>query len=67
MTAYTNIDKPTGTPYTNLNPQGLEQYDQPDIAYDSSTTYYDGTDTSAYTNLPKPTGTAYTSVAKPTT
>lgn len=67
MPTYTNIPKPTGTPYTNTNVQGREQYDEPSITYDSSATFYDSEDFNSYTNISKPVGTPYTSIAKPTT
>lgn len=57
MTTYTNINKPSGTSYTNKNSVGKEQYDQADVIYDSATTFYDGTNFSQYTNITKPTST----------
>lgn len=54
MTVYTNIPKPVGANYTNLNAQGREQYDQADLSYDDSSTYYDGVNQLAYTNVAKP-------------
>lgn len=65
--AYTYIAKPTSSVYTNLNPQGREQYDQSDVTYDSATTFYDGVDLNAYTSIAKPTSSVYTNIAKPTT
>ncbi len=65
--AYTKIAKPTGTNYTNINPQGREQYDQANLSYDDSSTFYDGMNPNAYTNLSKPVGMPYTKIAKPTT
>lgn len=65
MTTYTDITKPSGTSYTNLNPVGKEQYDQPSIAYDDSTIFYDGTNQSQWTDLNKPSGTSWTNIAKP--
>lgn len=64
---YTYISKPVGTPYTNVNPQGLEQYDQASIQYDDSSIFYDGVNQTAYTNIAKPTGSSYTNVPKPIT
>lgn len=66
MTTYTNIAKPTGTSYTNMNSIGKEQYDQPTLEYDASNIFYDGINPNQYTNLTKPTGTSYTNIAKPT-
>jgi hypothetical protein len=67
MTAYTNVAKPTGTPYSNINVQGREQYDQSNLTYDSSAVFYDSEDFNAYVNVAKPVGTSYTNIAKPTT
>lgn len=67
MSAYTNVAKPTGVPYTNINAPGRQQYDQADISYDDSGTYYDGVDQNAYTSISKPVGASYTNIAKPTT
>lgn len=66
MTTYTNITKPTGTAYANINSQGKEQYDQSDITYDDANVFYDGVNQSQYTPVAKPSGTAYTNIAKPT-
>jgi DNA-binding beta-propeller fold protein YncE len=52
--AYTNVTKPIGTSYTNANAIGKEQYDQSNLTYDSSVTYYDGLNFLAYTNVAKP-------------
>jgi len=49
MTTYTNITKPSGTSYTNLNPVGKQQYDDSNLAYDDSSSFYDGTDADLYT------------------
>lgn len=65
MTTYTNIDKPSGTNYTNENALGKEQYDQASLTYDSSSTFYDGVNEGLYTNITKPTGTVYTNITKP--
>lgn len=66
MTTYTNINKPSGTSYTNQNSTGKEQYDQSTISYDDSNVFYDGINASQYTNVTKPTGTSYTKITKPT-
>lgn len=63
---WTNISKPSVASYTNVNPSGKEQYDQADITYDSSTTYYDGVNPNAWTNLAKPTSSTWTKISKPT-
>lgn len=59
---YTNISKPTGTPYTNINKAPTE------IALYGSAIY--GVSrygvVSNYTNVSKPVGTPYTNISKPT-
>lgn len=64
--AWTKINKPSTQTYTNLNPQGKEQYDQPDLTYDSATTFYDGVNTTQYTNIAKPTTNNWVKINKPT-
>lgn len=64
--SWTNVAKPTGTPYTNVNTQGKEQYDQANMTYDSTTTYYDGVNQGAWTDMAKPVAGGWTNVAKPT-
>lgn len=67
MTTYTNVNKPSGTTYSNRNAiGGKEQYDQSDLTYDSAFTYYDGINPTQYTSVTKPVSTTYTNVAKPT-
>lgn len=63
---WTNIPKPTGTSYTNVNPAGKEQYDQVDITYDSATTFYDGANPNMWTDVAKPISSLWTKVSKPT-
>ncbi len=65
MTTYININKPSGTGYTNINGQGREQYDQASIMYDDPNVFYDGINESMYTNVTKPVGTVYTDIPKP--
>ena len=65
MTTYTNIAKPSGTSYTQINTTGKQQYDQASISYDDSTIFYDGTNPNLYTNVNKPSATTYTNIAKP--
>lgn len=62
---YTNINKPTGTSYTNINSGGKEQYDQANLSYDDASAFYDGYNPNLYTNLTKPSGTIYTNISKP--
>lgn len=63
---WTLIAKPTGTTYTDTNPQGKEQYDQSSIAYDDVNTFYDGVNQNQYTKVSKPATNTWISVAKPT-
>ena len=65
MTTYTNVNKPSGTSYSNSNSMGKEQYDQNTLTYDDSSTFYDGINPLQYTNTNKPTGTIYTNISKP--
>lgn len=65
MTVYTNITKPSGTSYTNQNPIGKEQYDDPSLMYDDTSAFYDGINPSQYTSVTKPSGTVYTNLTKP--
>lgn len=48
---WTNVSKPGAQTYTNLNPMGKEQYDQPDLTYDSSSTFYDGVNPDMWTGV----------------
>lgn len=63
--SWTNIPKPTTPTWTNENPQGKEQYDQVDIMYDQSDTYYDGINPAQWTGVVKPTTPAWTNIPKP--
>lgn len=62
MPGYTNIPKPTGTPYTTVNPIGKEQYDQANILYDDTTIFYDGFNPTVYTNVAKPSSPTWNSL-----
>ena len=64
--SWTKIAKPTTSGYTNINPQGKEQFDQVDVTYDSATVYYDGVNHSAWTKITKPSSETWTSINKPT-
>lgn len=62
---WNNIPKPTGTNYTNDNPQGREQYDQSSIMYDDPNIFYDGVNQSQWTDINKPITLAWNNIAKP--
>ncbi len=62
---YTYIPKPSAGNYTYANPNGKEQYDQFDVIYDSTTTFYDGANPNQYTKIAKPSAGTYTYIAKP--
>lgn len=66
MATYTKIPKPTLGVYTNLNPQGKEQYDQQSIAYDDVNTFYDAVNMTQYTKISKASVQGYTYIPKPT-
>lgn len=51
---WTNIPKPTGTNYTNVNPNGKTQYDQADLIYDDPNVFYDGVNPNEWTDVNKP-------------
>lgn len=65
MTTYTNIQKPSGTTYRNINLVGKQQYDESSITYDEASVYYDGLNPNQYTKSTKPSGTSYTNIPKP--
>ena len=66
MPSYTNIAKPTLPTYTGVHAtQGLQIYDQADLAYDDTSVYYDSVNPSQYTDVSKPSSTVYTNIAKP--
>lgn len=62
---WTSVAKPSAQTYTNVNPVGREQYDQSNIEYDSSTTYYDGINPNQWTDVTKPITPTWTNVNKP--
>lgn len=64
--AWINVSKPGAQSYTNLNPQGREQYDQASIEYDDINVFYDGTNPSQWTDVSKPGAQSWTNVVKPT-
>lgn len=64
--AWTPIAKPTAGVWTDVNPQGKEQYDQVSITYDDSNTFYDGVNPNQWTSVAKPATNAWVTVAKPT-
>lgn len=63
--SWINVNKPTGPTYTNVNPQGKEQYDQATILYDDSSIFYDGANPNQWTDVNKPTTPAWTKITKP--
>ncbi len=64
--SYTNIPKPAGSPYTDIN-AAKPAFDEPSLNYDNTAAVYDGANTMAYTNLNKPViGAGYTNISKPT-
>lgn len=54
MTTYTKISKATGTPYTNVNSQSKEQYDDPNVLYDDPNAFYDGANLALWSDISKP-------------
>lgn len=62
--SWTNVPKPTGTSYTNVNDQGRHQYDDYAVMYDDII-FYDGVDQSMWTNVSKPVSSLWTNVPKP--
>lgn len=54
--SWTNLSKPTGTPYTYTNPKGKETYDDMSVLYDDPAVFYDGINITAWTGVAKPTG-----------
>mgnify|MGYP001617910755 CR=1 FL=1 len=63
---YTNVAKPTGASYTNVNSSGKEGFDDTAVTFDQASTFFDGVSNTVYTNLAKPTGASYTNISKPT-
>jgi len=66
MPGYTNVSKPTGAPYTNVNSSGREGFDDTNVSFDSSSTFFDGINDSVYIDISKPTSSTYTLISKPT-
>lgn len=63
---YTNIPKPTGANYTDVNSSGKEGFDDATVTFDASATFFDGINNAVYINVNKPTGSSYTNISKPT-
>lgn len=63
--AWTKVNKPNTQTYTNVNPQGKEQYDQSSIRYDDSSVFYDGVNIAQWSGVAKPTTPTWTNVPKP--
>lgn len=62
---WTDISKPTGTSYVNVN-TAKPSYDEPTLSYDDSSTYYDGFNPMQWTDISKPSSQSYINIAKPT-
>lgn len=52
--SWTTVPKPGAQSYTNVNPVSKQQYDQSDITYDSSSTYYDSENLIAWNRVTTP-------------
>jgi len=52
--AYTKVTKPSGTTYTKQDVTRRELFDSPNISFDDTGTFFDGTDLSQYTDVSKP-------------
>lgn len=63
---WTNVAKPSGTAYTNVDFSGKYTYDDISVLYDDPNVFYDGVNNSAWTNVAKPVSSVWTNVAKPT-
>lgn len=53
--SYTNIAKPSGASYINVNSSGKEGFDDAAVTFDQQSTFFDGINNAVYTNLSKPT------------
>jgi len=62
---WTNIPKPTGQSWVNVNPAGKTQYDQADIEYDDPSMFYDGVNPGQWTDVLKPTTSNWIDINKP--
>lgn len=49
--AWTTVSKPSAQTYSNVNPSGREQYDDPEILFDDPDTYYDGINPNMWTDV----------------
>jgi hypothetical protein len=56
LMSWISVAKPTGSPYTRVNPVGREQYDDAGVIFDSTTVFYDGIDQTIWTTVAKPAG-----------
>lgn len=54
MPGYTNIPKPTGSSYINVNSSGKESFDDDGVTFDSANTFFDGINNAVWSNLNKP-------------
>ena len=55
MPSYTNVSKPTGAGYTNVNSSGKESFNDAGVTFDQQSTFFDGVNNAVYTNSSKPT------------
>ena len=56
---YTDVAKPTGASYTNVNALGKEGFDDASVSFDSADTFFDGGNGTAWTNVSKPLPPGY--------
>ena len=63
--AWTNVNKPTTSGWTGVNPSGKAIYDDPGLTYDDSSSFYDSFNPNSWTNISKPSVSGWTNVSKP--
>lgn len=62
---WTDVPKPTGTTYTNINPLSKTEYDQSSVEYDQANIFYDGGDPALWSDITKPGAQVWTNISKP--